>query len=408
MKSRLFAVTTLISALAAGVMPAVAGEPGADWPMFRGDLQLTGVARGALPADLATRWTFTRDEAFSATAAIVDDTVYAACEDGVLYALDLADGSLRWQYAGGEDVAFRASPTVAGGTVYLGDDLGVFHAVDAQTGARRWVFQTEGEIVSSALVIVERVVFGSYDGTLYCLDTKDGSKLWAAETEDRLHATPSLFDESLLIGGCDGKLHVIDLKSGKAQAGIELDAVTGASAAVSGKLAYLGTHGNEVLAVDFARRKVAWRYHHPERQFPFMSSAAVFDERSSSAVATSACGPWMPRAVSSGGPSSPRAGWIPHQWSSASACMWAAPTAISTPSTARPANGSGASRRLSRSPPARQSDAKAWSSARSTERCIASEGRRKGNHGSKIENRESKIENRRSGIENRRSKIKDQ
>jgi outer membrane protein assembly factor BamB len=277
MKSRKFAVTTLISALAAGVMPAVAGEPGADWPMFRGDLQLTGVARGALPADLATRWTFTRDEAFSATAAIVGDTVYAACEDGVLYALDLADGSLRWQYAGGEDVAFRASPTVAGGTVYLGDDLGVFHAVDAQTGARRWVFQTEGEIVSSALVIVERVVFGSYDGTLYCLDTKDGSKLWAAETEDRLHATPSLFDESLLIGGCDGKLHVIDLKSGKAQAGIELDAVTGASAAVSGKLAYLGTHGNEVLAVDFARRKVAWRYHHPERQFPFMSSAAVFD-----------------------------------------------------------------------------------------------------------------------------------
>jgi outer membrane protein assembly factor BamB len=42
-----------------------------------------------------------------------------------------------------------------------------------------------------------------------------------------------------------------------------------------GTRAIYGTFGNEVLAVDLASRKVVWRYTHPDRKFPFYSSAAV-------------------------------------------------------------------------------------------------------------------------------------
>jgi len=49
----------------------------------------------------------------------------------------------------------------------------------------------------------------------------------------------------------------------------------GASVAVANGRAYFGTFENEVLAVDLAGKKVAWRYAPKDRQFPFYSSAAI-------------------------------------------------------------------------------------------------------------------------------------
>jgi outer membrane protein assembly factor BamB len=54
-------------------------------------------------------------------------------------------------------------------------------------------------------------------------------------------------------------------------------AYTGASPALSGNHAWYGTFDNQVLSVDLAARKVSWRYEHPQRKFPFYSSAALAD-----------------------------------------------------------------------------------------------------------------------------------
>ena len=52
-------------------------------------------------------------------------------------------------------------------------------------------------------------------------------------------------------------------------------AYTGASPAIVDGRAYYGTYENEVLAVDLKTHKIVWRYKHPERNFPFYSSAAL-------------------------------------------------------------------------------------------------------------------------------------
>jgi outer membrane protein assembly factor BamB len=54
---------------------------------------------------------------------------------------------------------------------------------------------------------------------------------------------------------------------------------TGASPALLGQWAYFGTFSNEVIGVDLRRRRIVWRYEHPERHFPFYSSAAVAADR---------------------------------------------------------------------------------------------------------------------------------
>lgn len=248
-----------------------------DWPTFRGDATLTGVAADALPEALAPAWTFEAGDAVEGTAAIAGGTVYVGSLDGQLYALDLASGALRWKYAAAGEV--KSSPAVRGGIVYFGDEAGTFHAVDGATGRVRWTFAAEGAITGSANFAAgpggARVLFGSYDGFLYCLQAADGALVWKLETESYVHATPAIARGHAYVSGCDGFFRAVSLADGREAGKVSLGGYAAASPAIGGSRAFVGTFENEVLAVDLDPLAVAWRYKHPEREFPFYSSAAV-------------------------------------------------------------------------------------------------------------------------------------
>jgi len=79
------------------------------------------------------------------------------------------------------------------------------------------------------------------------------------------------------ISGCDGMLRAIRIADGRQAYKVTSGAYTGASATLSGNNAYYGTFENEVLGVDLTKRRVRWRYEHPQRKFPFYSTAAVLN-----------------------------------------------------------------------------------------------------------------------------------
>ena len=261
------------AALAQETKPAASD----DWPMFRGDPQLTGVAHARLPDKPTIRWRAVLKEPIEASAAIVGDLAYVGSHDAQMRAYDLTSGAQRWSYTARE--AILSSPTVIAGVIYFGDEAGVMHAVDAASGEGRWTFQTEASIISSANPYRERIVFGSYDGYLYCLTAADGKLVWKYETEDRVHATPAIAGDQTMVAGCDGQLHVVDLKDGKPVRKTPLDSACGASPAVFKSHAYLGTYGEEVLGIDFEAGTVEWRFVDEDRRFPFLASAAVDEQR---------------------------------------------------------------------------------------------------------------------------------
>jgi outer membrane protein assembly factor BamB len=82
----------------------------------------------------------------------------------------------------------------------------------------------------------------------------------------------------VISAGCDGYLRVTRAEDGAEIKKVELGGYTGASPAVLGGRAYVGTFENEVLAVDLEAATVLWRYRDAEREFPFLSSAAVRDD----------------------------------------------------------------------------------------------------------------------------------
>src|SRR5439155_23127830 len=145
-------------------LTAAAQAPAANWPQFRGNPRLTGVAIPALPDTLRLKWTYEAGESIESSAAIVDGAVYVGSAKGELLAIDLETGKLRWKYATGEaGFIGESSPAVGADAVFIGDLAGMFHAVGIRDGKKIWTFKADDEIRSSPVIVGDVVLIGSYD-----------------------------------------------------------------------------------------------------------------------------------------------------------------------------------------------------------------------------------------------------
>lgn len=114
--------------------------------------------------------------------AVSNGVLYFGSTDGCFYALDAHTGNLIWKY-GIDFGGFRSSPAVTQGTVYIGAADGFFYALNAANGTLRWRYQTEGPILNSPAIDLQRrtVYFGSEDMHAYALNLDDGSLVWRSE-----------------------------------------------------------------------------------------------------------------------------------------------------------------------------------------------------------------------------------
>src|SRR5208282_5770268 len=90
--------TKPVSGLVTFLLISCALHAADDWPQFRGNPSLTGVATSAVPKTLKLLWTFDAGDSIESSAAIVDGTVYVGSQTAELIAVNLADGKLKWKY----------------------------------------------------------------------------------------------------------------------------------------------------------------------------------------------------------------------------------------------------------------------------------------------------------------------
>jgi len=263
-------------------LPAVNQEVSGEWPIYRGDPSLTGVASGRLGSQPELAWTFRTDGSITSSPVISDGVVYIGSIDGSLYAIDLVTGKKRWSYA--TEDAIEASPLVHDGMVYVGSCDGFFYALDATTGALLWKYETDDTIMAGATYSQSPdgrtvVLVGGYDARLYCFVAKSGEKLWSYETSHYLNGTPAVADGKAVFGGCDAVLHVVSVATGAQVDAIELGAAchVAASVAVADGKAYLGHHGNAFVCVDLETADPVWVY--PSDQHGFFSSPSITSDR---------------------------------------------------------------------------------------------------------------------------------
>jgi outer membrane protein assembly factor BamB len=256
--------------VAAGLAASGRGTA-ADWPVFRGGPEMTGVAVAKLPDQLAERWAFKCKDVVEAAPAVVGGVVYVASTDKHLYALELITGKEKWRVKLGP---MKASPGVANGRVYVGDSEGRVHCVEAATGRELWTFEAGGEITAGANFHGGNILIGSHDSTLYCL-TPDGKKAWEYKIDGPVNGAAAVAGGRTFVAGCDSIMHTVDAATGKPLGQVDLGGQAGATAALVGDIAYVGTMGNQVVAVDVKAGKQAWVFEAKRRQQPFYASTAA-------------------------------------------------------------------------------------------------------------------------------------
>jgi len=269
---RLLKTLLLIVCLAVSVLAQEA--PADNWPQFRGNQSLTGVSQSNVPNTLKQVWTYEAGDSIESSAAIVGGTVFVGSQKGDLVALSLENGSVYWKFSTGAAIG-ESSPAYSNGVVYIGDLNGWLNALNAVDGRKLWAFKTNGEIKSSPVVVGDQVLIGSYDEHLYCLKARNGTLAWKFKTNGPVHSTPGIANGMAFIAGCDELFRAIRLADGKEVFNVSSGAYTGASPALKDGAAFYGTFDNEVLSVNLAQKQITWRYEHPQRKFPFYSSAAV-------------------------------------------------------------------------------------------------------------------------------------
>ncbi len=144
---------------------------------------------GADPETGTTLWTFPVAVLNAAGAATVaDGVVYFGARDGIVYALDAANGTEIWRVpTRPSSFGVTSTPAVVDGVVYFGSDSGQVMAVRATSGEVIWetdMSPVQG-IPSSPAVGDGKVFFGIIGATesapagLFALDAATGTEVWS-------------------------------------------------------------------------------------------------------------------------------------------------------------------------------------------------------------------------------------
>jgi outer membrane protein assembly factor BamB len=206
---------------------------------------------------------------------LVDNTVYATA-GSQLYALDPADGSVRWQFQMG---AQFGGLKVAQGQVYLlaaprasGTPNVILYVLNASTGAQQWRYPSSPKDLENVSLI------GAENGAVYlvssqqqnlsslplvlALNASDGSVLWQYTASDPTTSfTATALDNSNLYLGTDGGvLLALSLQEGSVlwqtsvtQSSMNIDLMDNG-------VIYITVSGEGVAALETTTGSVLWRY----------------------------------------------------------------------------------------------------------------------------------------------------
>lgn len=126
---------------------------------------------------------------------------------GYLYAINTADGRIRWRIALG--AWGPSAPAMLAGTVYVGAADGELYAIDAASGHPRWRVNT-GDGVSSRPAVARGIVYvgsvvNAIEGRFSALDAANGRELWRFDPGHKiLGSSPAVTDGRVYLGAWNG------------------------------------------------------------------------------------------------------------------------------------------------------------------------------------------------------------
>ncbi len=221
-------------------------------PVVLDDLVYVGGLDGTFycmnAGDGTVTWKYRAAKPIRASAGIMVNDVYFACDSGKVYCLNRFNGKVSWiaetgaaivstpvsdgkyVFAGntkGDLMAFARETgkiiwqakienpagnlfggiALGTGLIYVGSTNGVLYAIEKETGRTRWRYRTAGAISTTPIVTREHVLVGSQDSYFYAFDARTGESVWKYKTEGRIRTNPALYGTTLIIASENNEVY---------------------------------------------------------------------------------------------------------------------------------------------------------------------------------------------------------
>jgi len=206
-------------------------------------------------------WSFQTGGTLRGNLAASDNLLFAASEDGYVYALDLRTGKMRWRYPleglPAADLVYRA------GRLYCADNESGLFALNAVTGKRIWRRRLGGGVVrliqSGAFVFVT-----TRRGLVVGVSASSGRPIWKKQLSARSIQAFSYQQGHLYVGTREGRIRKIIAASGRVlwTAVVYMPVTSNIRTIDDGGRRYLcfGDQQGSLYYVNDANGDVRWRF----------------------------------------------------------------------------------------------------------------------------------------------------
>ncbi len=203
-----------------------------------------------------------RGAGFDTSPAIVDGVAYVANSKGSLYAVDITNGGMLWNFTLGTGAAIYGSPAVdvGQGLVFIGASDGTLDAVHLSTGTLAWS-ATVGGNVSSPLLSGGTVFASSSSGKVEALSESGGGLVWA-DTLGHALTAPSLNAAThlLVLGESNGSVVALNASTGVTRWTHQVGGSVLAAPMLVGTAVYVGSTNDKVVSLAQATGAQQWSF----------------------------------------------------------------------------------------------------------------------------------------------------
>ena len=124
---------------------------------------------------------------------------------GRLRAFDAATGQLRWT----AEQPLLQFPTVADGTAYSATQEGLVAALDLANGSTRWTIHLDGKVRPMAVAGTTLYLGADREHKVYAIDTATGGKLWSFDVDGANDCCIAVAHGSVYVGTLAGSVYAI-------------------------------------------------------------------------------------------------------------------------------------------------------------------------------------------------------
>jgi outer membrane protein assembly factor BamB len=183
-----------------------------------------------------------------------------------VYKINLNNGGEMWRYPDKPNVkGFYANPVLTpDGQLLVPSYDNKLYSLDPATKAEKWNFPgSHNRLIASPLVFNEKIFQPSSDGFIYALDM-NGKLLWEKEIGEPLWAQPVTSPDCgcIYLAAMDHTVYSLDESTGELlwQSPELGGSLVGTPAVSTEGSLYVGTFGNELIALDASNGSIQWRY----------------------------------------------------------------------------------------------------------------------------------------------------